>query len=67
MNEKTLECPVADCTCPYYKYGNCSMYPESNPILECDEAAYYNDESEIDDCDYEVGYDPYLGCFSDDC
>jgi hypothetical protein len=62
MNEKTFECPAADCTCPYYKYGNCSMYPESNPILECDEAAYYSD-----DCDYEVGYDPYLGCFSDDC
>ena len=20
-----------------------------------------------DDCDYEVGFDPYLGCFSDDC
>lgn len=20
-----------------------------------------------DDCDYEVGYDPYTGCFSDDC
>ena len=20
-----------------------------------------------DDCDYEMGFDPYLGCFSDDC
>ena len=20
-----------------------------------------------DNCDYEVGYDPYMGCFSDDC
>lgn len=20
-----------------------------------------------DNCDYEVGYDPYTGCFSDDC
>lgn len=20
-----------------------------------------------DDCDYEVGFDPYMGCFSDDC
>lgn len=25
------------------------------------------DENYEDDCDYEVGYDPYLGCFSDDC
>ncbi len=22
---------------------------------------------DFDDCDYEVGFDPYLGCFSDDC
>lgn len=21
----------------------------------------------FDNCDYEIGYDPYLGCFSDDC
>ena len=20
-----------------------------------------------DDCDYDCGYDPYLGCFTDDC
>ena len=20
-----------------------------------------------DDCDYDMGFDPYLGCFSDDC
>lgn len=22
---------------------------------------------EIDDCDYDCGFDPYLGCFTDDC
>ena len=22
---------------------------------------------EIDDCDYDYGFDPYLGCFTDDC
>lgn len=22
---------------------------------------------EFDDCDYEVGFDPYLGCYTDDC
>ena len=63
--EKVFECPVADVTCPYYKYGNCSMYPEENPILECDEASYYAEET--DDCDYEVGFDPYLGCYTDNC
>lgn len=24
-------------------------------------------EGEPDDCDYEVGYDPYAGCYTDDC
>lgn len=66
--EKVFECPAVDVTCPYYKYGNCSMYPEENPILECDEAAYYAEETDdYDDCDYEVGFDPYLGCYTDDC
>lgn len=22
---------------------------------------------EVDDCDYEVGFDPYCGCYTDDC
>ena len=25
------------------------------------------DEEDYDDCDYEMGFDPYLGCFTDDC
>ena len=25
------------------------------------------EEDESDDCDYEVGYDLYMGCFTDDC
>lgn len=45
---------------------------------ECPYNAKYSDECEYwcgeaepeddyyDDCDYEVGYDPYLGCFTDD-
>lgn len=24
-------------------------------------------EPDWDDCDYEVGYDPYCGCYTDDC
>ena len=27
----------------------------------------YADASDWDDCDYECGFDPYLGCFTDDC
>lgn len=26
-----------------------------------------NEDEDYDDCDYEVGFDPYMGCFSDDC
>ena len=29
--------------------------------ISCEEGIDY------DDCDYEMGYDPYRGCFSDDC
>lgn len=25
------------------------------------------DDEDYDDCDYEMGFDPYLGYFSDDC
>lgn len=32
----------------------------------CWDATFAQDD-ESDDCDYEIGYDPYMGCFSDDC
>lgn len=25
------------------------------------------EDFEYDDCDFEIGFDPYMGCFSDDC
>lgn len=25
------------------------------------------EEEEFDDCDFETGFDPYVGCFTDDC
>lgn len=65
MEEKIFVCPVNDYACPYYKGGNCSMYPEDDPREECDEAGAYCEE--FDDCDYETGFDPYLGCYTDDC
>ena len=37
---------------------------------KCQEAVFGADDEECeppDDCDYEVGFDPYMGCFTDDC
>lgn len=38
---------------------------------KCQETIFGADEEEEceppDDCDYEVGFDPYSGCFTDDC
>ena len=33
----------------------------------CDCEWYCGADEPEDDCDYEVGYDPYCGCFTDDC
>ena len=27
----------------------------------------YSEEAEYDDSDLELGFDPYLGCYTDDC
>lgn len=47
-------------------FGPCPYNAEY--FLTCD---YYCSEPEEedypDDCDYETGFDPYLGCFTDDC
>ena len=34
---------------------------------ECQEGIFGEDPEEVDDCDYEVGFDPYSGCYTDDC
>lgn len=42
-------CPSGDFTCPYLDAdGNCMMYPEFDPVQECDDAAYYYYEEEDD-------------------
>lgn len=47
-------------------FGSCPYDAEYSCTCE-----YYCSEEEpdeeFDDCDYEVGFDPYLGCFTDDC
>ena len=66
MKKTIFRCPVCDFECPYCDMdGYCSL---ENAVEECDEAAACAD----DDCypievDEEVGFDPYLGCYTDDC
>ena len=48
-------------------WGECPYNAEYNCDCEywCGEEEP-QDEIWEDDCDYEVGYDPYLGCFTED-
>ena len=57
--------------CPYDAeyYHTCAYYcsesePEDYPEEDYEDEEYPGD---YDDCDYEVGYDPYMGCSTDDC
>lgn len=52
--------------CPCDDLGYCP-YGDVNCEDVCFEEEPQDDpELWEDDCDYEVGYDPYLGCFSDE-
>lgn len=97
---KVIYCPVNGYDCVYYDAnGCCMMYPDQDPLKNCEdfatfwdegddyvcdpelEEALYEEESrekenlrdkhiyeEDYDDDYdEVGYDPYMGCYTDDC
>lgn len=60
-----IECPVYDYYCPYCIKGNCYMveFDGADPTEECD--AFFRMEDV--EGDYEMGFDPYLGCYTDDC
>ena len=60
-----LECPIYDYECPYCKNGYCRMreMDGADPTEECD--AFFGREDV--EGDYEMGFDPYLGCYTDDC
>jgi hypothetical protein len=46
-----IYCPVNGWDCPYWKEdGTCGMWPEDDPMQECDDFAVFWDE----DDDYEV-------------
>lgn len=73
---KVIYCPVNGWDCPYFDAnGCCMMYPDTDPIKECDDFATFWDEDddyicdteEENDFDYEPDvdetfYDPYMGC-----
>ncbi len=48
-------------------YPRCH-YPDDGTKAPCEyDDDYEDDYEDYDDCDYECGYDPYMGCFTDDC
>lgn len=60
-----VDCPIYDCSCPYCISGYCRMeeMDGADPREECD--AFFGMEDV--EGDYEMGFDPYLGCYTDDC
>lgn len=68
-NGTPVYCPTDDFLCPYYGERLCHI---KEPYDNCDDYASfvkdwekgYNDIP--DDVD-ETGYDPYLGCYTEDC
>ena len=54
-------CPTDDFVCPYYKDGYCFL---EDAEQECD--AFFGLE-DGEDYFIESGFDPYLGCYTDDC
>ena len=60
-----LECPIYNYSCPYCIRGDCCMeeMDGADPREECD--AFFGMEDV--EGDYEMGFDPYLGCYTDDC
>jgi len=72
---KVIYCPVNGWDCPYFDAnGCCMMYPDTDPIKECDDFATFWEEGEDYICDTdedyepdepdvdETFYDPYMGC-----
>ena len=41
-----VHCPVNGWDCPYYKKGVCTLYLKSNPVIECDDFAFFWDEND---------------------
>ena len=50
-------------------FGPCPYGAELSYTCEyfCVEPEPDDDYDDYDDCDYDIGYDPYVGGFTDDC
>ena len=50
-------------------FGPCPYDAEGHDMCECfcSEEEPEDDYDDYDDWDYETGFDPYMGCFTDDC
>ena len=50
-----IHCPVNGWDCPYYKEkGICGMYPDADPLLECDDFYFFwGDDDSMDYICYE--------------
>ena len=61
-DERFYNCP--ECCEPVYEddWEDKDLSEYLCPVCEFEEPEDY-----LDDCDYEVGFDPYCGCFTDDC
>ena len=58
--------------CGYYWQNKDEDYPSCHCPNDgfpapCEYEDDYDEYDDYDDCDYECGYDPYMGCFTDDC
>lgn len=48
-----VHCPANGWDCPHYKNGICTLYPEFDPIKECDDFGAFWDEGDDYICDCE--------------
>ena len=70
-NGTPVYCTVNGLDCPYYGEGLCHI---ADPIADCDDfAAFFESWEDWESCDNipddvdETGYDPYLGCYTEEC
>ena len=74
-NGETTFCPVNGWDCPYFKNGVCHV---DDPQEDCDDWQMFfesweewlalDDVPDYEPCyDAETGFNPYLGCYDDDC
>ena len=69
----TIDCPDNGFECSFRKDGKCTL---ENGEEYCFDLYYYWDEDYLDEVedeepdepyDLDCGFDPYMGCYTDDC